>query len=229
VEKRGKILIITKYDSSELDAMKLIAKKFAFPTEGSSEEGNSSPSGHFYSWACVYNGFLWNYGGIHSQSDTYNDLWKFDLMTAKWTQVTLQDTAKPIRHAAAILYGNEMIISGGWRKGYVNEVVRINLDTLIYQVPPTYCTNTPIPPRNQLWSVQHRYRDKILVIHALPEDCLHLWEFDLVKNIWTMVFRFDSLVSYAGHFLTFRLDDHLYLLGVCMICLASSTISLQDL
>jgi hypothetical protein len=119
------------FESSELDAMKLIAKKFTFPTEGSSEEGNSSPSGRFYSRACVYNGFLWNYGGIHSQSDTNNDLWKFHLMTAKWTQVTLHDTTKPIRQAAAILYGNEMIISGGWRKGYVNEVVRITLDRFV--------------------------------------------------------------------------------------------------
>jgi hypothetical protein len=61
---------------------------------------------------------------------------------------------------------------------------------------------------------QYRFGDKLLVIFPMPKDGLHLWELDLQTNIWTMVWRFDMLMTLRNHFPTFLLDDHLYFLGV---------------
>ncbi|KAL7646318.1 UNVERIFIED_CONTAM: hypothetical protein RMT77_003227 [Armadillidium vulgare] len=65
--------------------------------------------------ACIYDSFMYIFGGCTATNTTFNDLWKFHLGTYEWTRLLTTGTyPSPKAYASMVSWKNNLILFGGW-------------------------------------------------------------------------------------------------------------------
>jgi hypothetical protein len=107
---------------------------------GTSPPGNT---GRVWSSAVIYNNNMYVFGGWIG-TDSRNDVYKLDLSTLVWSQITTTGTppAKRYGQSSIIDTSFNMYVFGGWGAARYNDVYKLDLSTLVW----SQITTTGTPP-----------------------------------------------------------------------------------
>ncbi|MCL4161836.1 UNVERIFIED_CONTAM: hypothetical protein GTU68_066630, partial [Idotea baltica] len=65
--------------------------------------------------ACIYDSYMYVFGGCTATNTTFNDLWKFHLGTYEWTRLLTTGTyPSPKAYASMVAWKSSLILFGGW-------------------------------------------------------------------------------------------------------------------
>jgi N-acetylneuraminic acid mutarotase len=100
----------------------LIVYSFKGPAWARVKTTGPSPSARNGHSACLYNGFMYIFGGRNNDNKKLNDLWKYDILKQEWTEISMINKDEdptwcvPVERSghSCDIYGQYMVVFGGF-------------------------------------------------------------------------------------------------------------------
>lgn len=158
----------------------------------------------------IYKSKIYIFGGVYNNEKVCNDLWCFDSLINKWTQVsTTGDGPLPVNEHSAIIIGDRLYVYGGndFSGAIYDTLYSLDLHSLKWSKLPKELSQmgpgprsghsmTYIPKLNQLIIMGG---DRSDYIYADPENYDTYENFD-GRELGTMIYALD--IATADHFLS---------------------------